>query len=314
MLMPAIAVVIGFCFLAWGADRFVAGAAGTARNLGLSPLFIGLTIVGLGTSAPEMLVSVIAAFDGNPGIAIGNALGSNITNSALVLGAAALIAPLTLRSKTIKREIPVLFLIIAISWFLLRDGDLMLGNGLVLVGLVVPLLVWMFWIGKRGEADHDAVVGELPDLSLARSLVWLFVGLGVLLASSRAVVWGAATIAEVWGVSDTVIGLSVIAIGTSLPELAATVAAAMRDEHDIAVGNVFGSNMFNLLVVLGLPGLIAPGPVDPEVLTRDFPVMLAVTIAVAAMAFMRKGPAQLGRPAGAALVVAFVCYQWLLYD
>ncbi len=312
--MPAIAVIAGFCFLAWGADRFVAGAAGTARNLGLSPLFIGLTIVGLGTSAPEMLVSVIAALDGNPGIAVGNALGSNITNCALVLGAAALIAPLTLRSKTIKREIPVLFLIIAISWFLLRDGDLMRGNGLVLVAGVLPLLVWMYWIGKRGEADHDAVAGELPEMSLPRSLVWLAVGLGVLLVSSRSVVWGAATIAEVWGVSDTVIGLSVIAIGTSLPELAATVAAAMRDEHDIAVGNVLGSNMFNLLVVLGLPGLIAPGRVDPEVLTRDFPVMLAITLAVAAMAFMRPGPARLGRAEGGVLLVAFVCYQWLLYD
>lgn len=314
MLMPSIAVITGFCFLAWGADRFVAGAAGTARNLGLSPLFIGLTIVGLGTSAPEMLVSVIAALDGNPGIAVGNALGSNITNCALVLGAAALVAPLTLRSKTIKREIPVLFLIIAISWFLLRDGDLMRGNGLVLVGGVLPLLVWMYWIGKRGEADHDAVVGELPDMSLLRSLVWLSVGLGVLLVSSRAVVWGAATIAELWGVSDTVIGLSVIAIGTSLPELAATVAAAMRNEHDIAVGNVLGSNMFNLLVVLGLPGLIAPGRVDPEVLTRDFPVMFAITLGVAAMAFMRSGPARLGRVEGAVLLVAFVCYQWLLYD
>lgn len=314
MLMPAIAVIAGFGFLAWGADRFVAGAAGTARNLGMSPLFVGLTIVGLGTSAPEMLVSVVAALNGNPGIAVGNALGSNITNCALVLGVAALVAPLTLRSKTIKREFPVLFLIIAISWFLVRDGDLMRGNGFVLVASVVPLLVWMFWIGKRGEADHDAVVSELPALSLTRSLVWLTVGLGVLLVSSRAVVWGAATIAELWGVSDTIIGLSVIAIGTSLPELAASIVAALRDEHDIAVGNVLGSNMFNLLVVLGIPGLVAPGRVDPEVLTRDFPVMLAITLAVAAMAFMRSGPAQLGRPAGATLVVAFVCYQWLLYS
>ena len=318
MLLPAFAIAIGFGLLAWGADRFVAGAAATARNAGVSPLFVGLTVVALGTAAPEMLVSAVAAFDGNPGLAVGNALGSNITNLALVLGAAALVAPLTLRSLTLRREFPVLLFIMAAAWWLLRDGALSRTAGVVLVAGVVPLFAWMVWAGRNTDAAHDALAAALaddaPTLAPARALLWLAAGLAALLAGSRAVVWGGVSVAGAWGVSDTVVGLSVVAVGTSLPELAASVAAARRNEHDIAVGNVLGSNMFYLLVVLGLPGLIAPGPVEPAVLGRDFPVMVGLALAVAVLAFVRRGRARLGRPAGLLLVAAFVCYQWLLYD
>ncbi len=317
MLLPVLAIVSGFAVLVWAADRFIVGAGATARNLGFSPLFVGLTVVALGTSAPEILVSAIAAYQGNPGLAIGNAIGSNITNVALVLGAAAMVAPLTLRSRTLKREFPVLLGIMAGAWLVLMNGMLGRFEGLILVSTIVPLLWWMVIIGRSPDADDPIVAeyeAEIPSIGLKRSLTWLFVGLILLLASSRIVVWGAVEMAELLGVSDTVIGLSIIAVGTSLPELAASVMGALKKEHDIAVGNVLGSNMFNLLVVLGIPGLVAPGPVPAEVLSRDFPVMAALALALVTMAYARRGHPRLGRSSGALLLIAFVCYELLLYD
>lgn len=316
MLSPLIAIIIGFAVLAWGADRLVVGAAGTARNLGFSPLFVGLTVVALGTSAPEMIVSAIAAWNGNPGLAVGNALGSNITNSALVLGAAALVAPLQFSSPALRREFPVLLVIMAAAWWLLRDGDLGRADGWLLVAGVVPLLWWMVLIGREGdsplaEAAEEAIPGSI---TLQRSLLWLFVGVVVLLVSSRVVVWGALGLAEHFGLDDTVVGLSIVAIGTSLPELAASVVGASRGEHEIAVGNVLGSNMFNLLVVLGLPGIIAPGAINDAVMSRDFPVMVGITLALMAFAMLRRGPPRLGRVPGALLVLGFCAYMALLYD
>lgn len=313
-MLPALSIIVGFAALVWGADRLVVGASGTARNLGMSPLFIGLTVVALGTSAPEILVSAIAAYNGNPGLAIGNALGSNIANCGLVLGAAALVAPLSLKNRMLQSEFPVLLGIMAAAWWLMRDGDLGLLNGGVLVAGVVPLLWWMVRLGSTPLNLDEAIDSVPPDMTLARALGWLAVGLIVLLAASRAVVWGAVEVATLIGVSDTVIGLTVIAVGTSLPELAASVVGALRNQHEIAVGNVLGSNMFNLLVVLGLPGLIAPGPFAPEILDRDFPVMFGVTVAVLALAFLRPGPPRLGRGSGVLLLVLFVAYVLLLYD
>lgn len=312
-MLPAVAMLAGFAVLVWGADRFVIGAAGTARNLGLSPLFVGLTVVALGTSAPEMLVSAIAAYNGNPGLAIGNALGSNITNCALVLGASALVAPLAFRSPMLTREMPVLFAIMGFAWWLLRDGELGRLSGALLVGGMVPLLWWMARVGGSDDGLADEAP-PLPGWTLGRSLGWLAFGFVLLMASSRVVVWGAVEAAGLLGVSDTVIGLSIIALGTSLPELAASVMGALKRQHDIAVGNVIGSNMFNLLVVLGLPGLIAPGAFDPSIVTRDFPVMGAVTVAVFVLAFAGRGPARLGRGGGALLVASFIAYLLLLYD
>lgn len=316
MLFPLIAIIVGFAMLAWGADRLVLGAAGTARNLGFSPLFVGLTVVALGTSAPEMIVSAIAAWNGNPGLAVGNALGSNIANSGLVLGAAALVAPLQFSSPALRREFPVLLFIMAAAWWLLSDGELGRIDGWVLVAGVIPLLWWMVIIGRDDGNPIAAAAGEaLPEtITLKRSLLWLLVGVAVLLVSSRIVVWGALGLAEHFGLDDTVVGLSIVAIGTSLPELAASVVGASRGQHEIAVGNVLGSNMFNLLVVLGLPGIIAPGAINAAVLSRDFPVMVGITVALMAFALLRRGPPRLERAPGALLVIGFCAYMVLLYD
>ena len=317
MLIFSLAVLSGFVLLVWGADRFVAGASATARNLGVSPLIIGLTIVGFGTSAPEILVSGVASTLGNPGLAIGNALGSNITNIALILGATALIAPLDVHSDTLKREFPILLGIMALALLLLLDGELGRIDGLVLLTGLVVMIYWMVSLGlksRHSDPLEDEFASELPpEMGMARALGWLVAGLLILLFSSRLLVWGAVGIAHEFGVSDLVIGLTIVAIGTSLPELAAAVVSALRQEHDIAIGNVIGSNMFNLLAVLGLPGLIHPGPVAAEVLSRDYPVMIGLTLALFAMAYGLRGPGRINRLEGLLLLLAFAGYQFTLY-
>ena len=318
MWVQIIAVISGFALLVWGADRFVMGAAGTARNLGVSPLIIGLTIVGFGTSAPEILVSVMAALQGNPGLAIGNAIGSNITNIALILGVTALVAPLSIHSGIVKRELPVLIGTALVAYLLLRDGTLDYNDGLLLLlGLMIMLAAVLYiGISSRGTdpvvAEYEA---EVPtDLSLARSLMWLIIGLAVLVGSSRMLVWGAVGIAEHFGISDLIIGLTIVALGTSLPELAASIASVLKNEPDIAIGNVIGSNMFNILAVLGIPGIISPGPVDPAVVSRDMPVMIGLTVALFLMAYGIRGrERRINRGEGLLLLAAYAGYQTLLY-
>jgi len=318
MWVQIIAVISGFALLVWGADRFVMGAAGTARNLGVSPLIIGLTIVGFGTSAPEILVSVMAALQGNPGLAIGNAIGSNITNIALILGVTALVAPLSIHSGIVKRELPVLIGTALVAYLLLRDGTLDYNDGLLLLlGLMIMLAAVLYiGISSRGTdpvvAEYEA---EVPtDLSLARSLMWLIIGLAVLVGSSRMLVWGAVGIAEHFGISDLIIGLTIVALGTSLPELAASIASVLKNEPDIAIGNVIGSNMFNILAVLGIPGIISPGPVDPAVMSRDMPVMIGLTVALFLMAYGIRGRGgRINRGEGLLLLAAYAGYQTLLY-
>ncbi len=317
MLVFVAAAMGGLVVLVWGADRFVIGAASTARHLGVSPLLIGLTVVGFGTSAPEMLVSGIAAWQGNPGLGIGNALGSNIANIALILGTTALVIPLAVRSETLRREYPVLVLVSLLSLGLMWDGSLDRTDGVVLLTGLFTLLAWVVYIGLRSRSGDPLATefeGEIPtNLTLGASLGWLAIGLILLLASSRVLVWGAVGIAQTLGISDLVIGLTVVAIGTSLPELAAGIASARKGEHDIAVGNIIGSNMFNLLAVLALPGLIHPGPFEPEVLTRDFPVMIGLTLAMLVMATGTRGTGRINRVEGAILLMAFAGYQMLLY-
>ena len=318
MLLPLAAIVVGFVALVWGADRFVAGASATAANLGVSTLVIGLTIVGFGTSAPEMLVSAMAASTGAGSLAVGNAIGSNITNTALVIGAAALVAPLTVHSKILRRELPLLCGIVILAWALLFDGDLTRVDGAVLLVGLVLLVAFMIGQGMRDARGGDPLEaefeGEIPKgMPLWLAIVWTLVGLALLLGSARLVVWGAESIARDLGVSELVIGLTVVAIGTSLPELAASVAAAMKNEHDIAIGNVVGSNMFNLLCVLALPGAIAPGPVDAPVLSRDFPVMAGLTVLLLVLARGFRVRSQVTRPAGALLIACFVAYLVLLF-
>ena len=317
MWLQLVTIIAGFALLVWGADRFVMGAAGTARNLGVSPLIIGLTIVGFGTSAPEILVSIMAALQGNPGLAIGNAIGSNITNIALILGATALVAPLSIHSGIVKRELPILIGTTLVAFVLLSDGTLGQMDGLaLLIGLMI-MLSSVVYIGISGR-DKDPVVAEyeaeIPtDLSLSQSLVWLIIGLVVLVGSSRMLVWGAVGVAEHFGISDLIIGLTIVALGTSLPELAASIASVLKNEHDIAIGNVIGSNMFNILAVLGIPGIISPGLVDPAVVSRDMPVMIGLTVALFVMAYGFRGLGRINRFEALLLLAAYAGYQTLLY-
>lgn len=317
MLLPVIAVLAGFVLLVWGADRFVAGSAATARVLGVSPLIIGLTIVGFGTSAPEMLVSAMAALAGNPGLSMGNAVGSNITNIALILGFTAAVTPLYVRSETLRRELPLLMVIMLVTVGLLIDYELDFTDGVILLAALAGFILWLIRLGmssKRSDPIVAEFTQEIPaDMPLPKSLLWLAAGLIVLLGSSRMLVWGAVELAVAFGVSDLIIGLTIVAIGTSLPELAASVVAARRNEHDIAVGNVLGSNIFNLLAVMGLPGVLRPGPIPPELLTRDFPIMIGLTILFFGLAYGIGGNGRIGRGAGILLLGCFVAYQLILY-
>lgn len=317
MWLQLVTIIAGFALLVWGADRFVMGAAGTARNLGVSPLIIGLTIVGFGTSAPEILVSIMAALQGNPGLAIGNAIGSNITNIALILGVTALVAPLSIHSGIVKRELPILIGTTLVAFVLLSDGTLGQMDGLILLLGLMIMLSSVVYIGISGR-DKDPVVAEyeaeIPtDLSLGQSLMWLIIGLVVLVGSSRMLVWGAVGVAEHFGISDLVIGLTIVALGTSLPELAASITSVLKNEHDIAIGNVIGSNMFNILAVLGIPGIISPGTVDPAVVNRDMPVMIGLTVALFVMAYGFRGLGRINRFEALVLLAAYAGYQTLLY-
>ncbi len=318
MLLAVAAVIGGFIVLVLGADRFVEGAAATASNLGLSPLLIGLVIVGFGTSAPELLVSITAAWQGNPGIAVGNAIGSNIANIALVLGITAVVAPLAVHSRIVRQEIPLLLLATAGVYLLLRDQLLERIDGSIMLLALCALMGWMVHVALR-QRDSDALQVEFeqeirPDMPLGRALLWTLVGLVALLLSSRLLVWGAVVLAQRIGVSDLVIGLTVVAVGTSLPELAAALASARKGELDIAIGNVIGSNMFNLLAVLGIPALIAPGATPQGVISRDYPVMAALTVAMLLMAYGFRGrPGRINRVEGAILLAAFTGYQAYLY-
>ncbi|MGD2082090.1 MAG: calcium/sodium antiporter [Chromatiales bacterium] len=316
MLLDVLAIIAGLALLVWGADRFVTGAAATARNLGVAPMLIGLTVVGFGTSAPEILVSTMAALQGNSGLAIGNALGSNIANIALILGFTALIAPLQVQSETLRREYPMLLAVSLVTFLLMADTALGRVDGLILLCGLALVLTGMVRIGIR-ERDSDPMLAEyaaeIPEhMPPRKATFWVIAGLGILLLSSRLLVWGAVNVAAAFGVSDLVIGLTIVAVGTSLPELAAAVAAALKNEHDIAIGNVIGSNMYNLLAVLSVPALIAPGPFEPDALHRDMPMMIALTVALFVMAYGFRGPGRINRLEGAILVLIFVAYQGVL--
>ena len=318
MWMELLAIAAGFALLTWSADRFVAGASALAYNLNVSPLVIGLTIVGLGTSAPEILVSAVASLQGNGGLAIGNALGSNITNIGLVMGVTALIVPLSIHSRIVRRELPLLIGVMVLALLLLLDGTLGRLDGVILLSGMVLMLLWMTRVGIREKTSHDPMIDEFTDevptdMSMRTAGLWTAAGALLLLASSKILVWGAVSIAHSMGVSDLVIGLTIVALGTSLPELAACVMSALKNEPDIAIGNVVGSNIFNLLAVLALPGLINPIAVSNEVLTRDYPVMMCLTLAFLVMAYGFRGPGRISRIEGALLVLAFVGYQTLLY-
>ncbi|MEE4297175.1 MAG: calcium/sodium antiporter, partial [Wenzhouxiangella sp.] len=311
MTSPILAVIFGLILLLWSADRFVEGAASVARHFGVPALLIGMVIVGFGTSAPEMLVSALASLQGNPGIALGNAYGSNITNIALIIGITAVVSPIAVQSGILKKELPVLLVITLFAAWQLLDGKISRIDGVVLLGLFAGLMGWSIWQGIRTPEDNMGAEFEQElnqrAMAPARAAVWLVIGLLVLIASSRLLVWGAVEIAEGFGVSDLMIGLTVIAIGTSLPELASSLMAARKREHDIALGSIVGSNMFNTLAVVGIAGTIHPMAVEPAVLSRDLPVMTALTVSLFIFGYgWRRGQGRISRYDGAILLTAYI--------
>ncbi|MBZ6066338.1 calcium/sodium antiporter [Aeromonas schubertii] len=317
MTLSLLAIVAGLALLVWSADKFVDGAAATARYAGMPPLLIGMVIIGFGTSAPEMVVSALAASQGNPGLALGNAYGSNITNIALILGLTALISPIAVASQVVRKEIPVLLGITLLSGALLLDGHLGRGDALILIVVFFVLMGWSIWQGMTGRGDAlDAEVSEdieSEGMSLKRALFWLVLGLVLLVGASRLLVWGAVEVAHSLGISDLVIGLTIVAVGTSLPELASSLMAIKKKEHDLALGNVLGSNLFNTLAVVGIAAGIHPLDVDPAVLSRDWSVMMGLTLVLLFMCVGRKGQGRINRAEGGLLLTAYVAYTlWLL--
>ena len=318
MIFYLASIVFGFALLVWSADRFVDGAASTAKHLGMPSLLIGILIVGFGTSAPEMVVSAIAAYEGNPALALGNAIGSNIVNIALILGVTAIVAPIAVNSKIVKKEIPLLLLIVLFTGYLLLDNTLTLFEGVILLAGFFALVLWSVFAAfrSRGDSFEDQMDIELNEdiMSLKVGIMWLVFGLILLIASSRLLVWGAVGVANSFGVSDLIIGLTIVALGTSLPELAASVMAARKGEHDIAIGNVVGSNMFNLLAVIGIAVIIAPmNSIPLEVLQRDWTIMLLLTIALFVMAYGFKGRnGRINRVEGTILILCYVAYNTYL--
>ncbi|MDD9893263.1 MAG: calcium/sodium antiporter [Gammaproteobacteria bacterium] len=306
------AMIGGIALLVWGADRFVNGAASIARLLNVPALLIGLTIVALGTSAPEILVSAVAATQGNGGLAVGNALGSNITNIGLVLGFSAIVAPITVKSSLLKKEFPLLILVTVCTSWLMWNGTLsQLEGGLLLVGLI-GLLAWLGWAAKQGDADQLAIdTDDIEELSRNAAIFQFVIGLATLLIGSRALVWGAVNTASSFGVSDTVIGLTIVALGTSLPELAASLSSALKGEHDLAIGNVVGSNLFNLLAVLGVAGAIQETEIATTVISTDIPLMLLLTAAlvVMGMSWSRSRPGRINRFEASLLLASWIGWQ-----
>ena len=316
LTLPAIALVCGLILLVWSADRFIAGAAATARYAGMPPLLIGMVVIGFGTSAPEMVVSAISAVEGNPGLALGNAYGSNIANIALILGLTALISPITVKSAVLRKELPVLFGVTLLAAGLLTDFYLSRIDAWILLLVFVVVMSWSIWLGLKQRQDAlassvDDMLVEHP-MTLKAALIWLLLGMTLLVVSSRILVWGAVEIARGFGVSDLIIGLTVVAIGTSLPELASSLAAIRKGEHELAIGNVIGSNLFNTLAVVGIAGVISPLAIDPAVLYRDCLLMGLLTLALFLVRTGPDGQKQISRVDGLLLLTIYLGYSGYL--
>lgn len=313
MLLAFVALIIGLALLVWSADAFVDGASAVANHLGMSPLLIGMVVVGFGTSAPELVVSVFAAWQGNSGIALGNAYGSNIANIGLIMGFTALLSPIAFKSSVLRKELPILFATCLLSCWVLWNGDVTRWQSLVLLAVFLAIVGWSIWQGIRSPEDAlgEDMEKEMQDpMPFKLGLLWLVVGLVVLVLSSRLMVWGAVEIAKGFGVSDIVIGLTLVAVGTSLPELASSLAALRKGVHDIVVGNVIGSNLFNTLAVVGLAGSISPLKVGPEVLIRDIGTMTVLTFVLFIFGYGFRGPGtgRINRMEGAILLTAYIGY------
>ncbi|MCC6506451.1 MAG: calcium/sodium antiporter [Aquimonas sp.] len=312
MLYAALALFAGLAVLVWSADRFVHGAAAVAGHFGMPPLLIGMVVVGFGTSAPELVVSVLAATQGNAGLALGNAYGSNIGNIGLILGISALLTPIAVHSNVLRKELPILLAVTLLAAWQVYDGHIARSESWLLLGVFGLVMGWSIWQGLRKAPDAfgDETAQELRNhpIPLRNAVLWLVIGLVALILSSRVLVWGAVEIATAFGVSDLVIGLTVVAIGTSLPELASSLIAVKRGEHDIALGNVLGSNLFNTLAVVGVAGVIQPLSAGPEIFQRDMLTMLAFTAVLFVFGYGFRGPARINRFEGGTLVLAYLAY------
>lgn len=315
MWLAVVAILVGLAILVWSADVFIDGATALAKKLNVPSFLIGVLILGLGTSAPEMVVSVLAATEGSPELALGNAYGSNIINIALVLGATVLISPIVIHKSVVKRDLPLLAIVTAFAAWQLRDGMLSQADGIALILLLIVVLGIQIVMSLRGNRDTPIDAdSEASETSLKRGLGSLFLGMLMLVVSSRAIVWGAVELATLWGLSELIIGLTIVAVGTSLPELVASITAARHGEHDMALGNIIGSNIFNTLAVVGLASLIAPITASPVILSRDVLVMGVLTLLLIAMCvFAYVSNRKLGRASGTAMIVYFVGYTlWLM--
>lgn len=319
MVTSFVILIIGFAALVWSADRFVYGAAALAKNMGIPTLIIGLTVVAMGSSAPEMMVSASAALANKTDTAVGNAVGSNITNILLVLGVTALLRPLSVSSMTLKREMPLVLLISVAAWYVFSDNYFSFAEGIALMLAFVVFIAGLVIISLRAKNQDDPFVSEacedVPDnVSTKSAVFWLVIGMILLPISSHFLVESAVDIAKYFGLSDLVIGLTIIAIGTSLPELAACIAGVLKNEDDLALGNIVGSNIFNLLAVLPIAGIINPSIIDPSAANRDALIMIAATIVLIAMSLNFKGARRINRVEGGLLLVAFIAYQGYIFS
>lgn len=312
MLLYVLSMLAGFGLLIWGADRMVIGSAVTANNMGVSPMLVGLTVVGFATSAPEMLVSAAAALQRAPNLAIGNALGSNIANIGLVAGVAAIIQPLHIRSETLRRELPVMLAISVIPVLLFPDQSLGRLDGIFLLIVFAGFLYWIIKLGIKTHG-HDPIETEYSEdmpggISPGKAWFWIGIGLAMLALGSEILVWGAKNFANALSISELVVGVTVLAVGTSLPELAVSIVSVRRGHHGLALGNIIGSNAFNTLAVLGIAGTIRPARLDSDTVVLHLPVMLAFTVAFFFMAYNYDGTMRVTRLSGVVLFAGFITY------
>ena len=316
-MLEAGTLVVGIIVLALSADKFVEGAAVTARRTGIPPLLVGMLVLGFGSSLPELVVSVLASAEGKTGLALGNAMGSNLSNIGLILGLTAVLSPIAVRSSVLKRELPILLILTTTCSLLLLDGVLSRSNGIVLTAIFFLLMTWSVYAGLRSPEDQLATEVEQAlegDISGVRATVYLIGGLIFLVISSQLLVWGGVGLARLLGVSDLIIGLTIVALGTSLPELASSIVAVRRNEHDIALGNVIGSNLFNTSIVIGIAGLLSPAALEPGMLTRDIPALATLTIIlyVFCRPYRTRKPS-INRKEGGLLLVVYLGYYLFLF-
>lgn len=317
-MLATAALLVGIICLALSADKFVEGAAITARRIGIPPLLVGMLVIGFGSSLPELVVSTLASAEGNTGLALGNALGSNISNIALILGVTAMLSPIAVKSSVLKRELPILlFVTVAASALLGLDGELSRRDGVALIVLFLLLMAWSVYAGLRspedklaGEVEHSLQSG----ISTRRAVIYLVGGLIALIISSRLLVWGGVGLARLLGISDLIIGLTVVALGTSLPELASSIVAVRRNEHDIALGNVIGSNLFNTSIVIGIAGVVSPTTIESSVMARDIPAMIILTVILYLFCRPFKvRKARINRKEGGLLLAGYIGFYLLVF-